>query len=172
MAEREILPPEILNEIREASKKCYSCSKCVSGCPVAGEMDFSPSLMIKLMALGNFDKILVSNAIWVCSSCQNCYSRCPFEINIPQIIDALKEYVYKNRLSRKERATRLFHQIFLSGIRRNGRIHEAAFIAQWKMRSGKWLSDIGLGMKMFIKGKLSIFPERIKGQKEVKGLFK
>lgn len=172
MAEREILPPEIYNEIREAFKKCYSCGRCVSGCPVAGEMDFSPSLMIKSMALGNFDKILASNAIWVCSSCQNCYSRCPFEINIPHIIDLLKEHAHKNRLSKKERATRLFHQVFLSCIRRSGRIHEAAFIAQWKIRSGKWFDDIGLGIRMFLKGKLAIFPEKVKSQKEIRELFK
>ncbi|MDP3789011.1 MAG: 4Fe-4S dicluster domain-containing protein [Candidatus Omnitrophota bacterium] len=172
MAEKEILPSEIYNEIKETFKKCYGCSKCVSGCPVAEEMDYSPSLMIRSMALGNFGKILASNAIWVCSSCQNCYSRCPFEINIPHIIDLLKEYANKNRLSKKEMATRLFHQAFLSCIRRSGRIHEAALIAQWKMRSGKWFSDIGLGMRMFFKGKLSPFPEKVKRQKEIEDLFK
>ncbi len=172
MVERKRLPPEIYNEIREASKKCYSCSKCVSACPVADEMDFSPSLMIKLAALGNFDRILASNAIWVCSSCQNCYSRCPFEINIPLIIDTLKEYAHKNNLSHKERATQLFHEIFLSQIRQFGRIHGASFIGKWKISSGRLFSDLALGVKMFLKGKLPIFPEKINGEKEVKELFK
>ena len=172
MAEREILPPDVYSEIREALKKCYSCNKCVSTCPVASEMDFPPSVMIKSMTIGDFGKILASNAIWVCSSCQNCYSRCPFEINIPHIIDLLKEYAQKNNLSRKERAIRLFHQVFLSCIKQSGRIHEASFIAQWKLCSGRWFSDIGLGINMFFKGKLSIFPEKIRRQKEVKELFK
>lgn len=166
------LPPEILSEIREALKKCYRCNKCVSGCPVAGEMDFPPALIIRSVALGDFSKVVDSNAIWVCSSCQTCYSRCPFQINIPHVIDVLKEYARKNKASQKEKATQLFHEIFLSNVRQFGRIHEASFIGAWKMASGKISSDLGLGMKMFLKGKLSIFPEKIKGQKEIKALFK
>ncbi|OGX18494.1 MAG: hypothetical protein A3K83_05975 [Omnitrophica WOR_2 bacterium RBG_13_44_8b] len=171
MAEKKTLPPEIYDEITETLKKCYSCNKCVSGCPVAAEMDFPPSLMIKSLALGNFDKLLHSSAIWICSSCQTCYSRCPFQINIPQIIDMLKEYAYRNKLSRKEKSIQLFHEIFLSHIKRFGRIHEASFIAKWKIFSGNWVSDIALGIKMFLKGKLGIFPEKIKNKKEVKRLF-
>lgn len=166
------LPPEICNEIREAVKKCYSCNKCISGCPLAFEMGLPPSLIIKWLALGRFEKIVQSNTIWLCSSCQSCFCRCPFEVNIPHIIDMLKEHAYKNRLSPKERATRLFHKIFLSQVKRFGRIHETSLIGKWKIFSGNWFSDIGLGMKMFSKGKLTFFPEKIKNQKEVKSLFK
>lgn len=163
---------EIDNEVREALKKCYACGKCVSGCPVASVMDFPPSVMLRWLALGKIEKIFASSAIWICSSCQTCYSRCPFQINIPHIIDLLKEYAHKNRLSGKERATQLFHRLFLSCVRRYGRIHEAGLIMQWKLRSGKLFSDIGLGLKMFCKGKLTVFPEKVKRQKEVKRLFR
>lgn len=167
-----VLPPEVREEIEKAFKKCYACNKCVSGCPVASDMDYPPSSIVKWLALGDVDRLLTSNSIWVCSSCQNCYSRCPFEINIPHIIDLLKEHASKNRVARQERAIRLFHNVFLLNIRNLGRIHETSLIGIWKMISGKWFSDLGLGMKMFIKGKLKIFPEKIKRQGEVKRLFK
>lgn len=169
---KQMLPPEVQKEIGEALKKCYTCGKCVSSCPVASEMDFPPSLIIKWLALGDIEKLLKSKTIWVCSSCQNCYSRCPFEINIPHIIDLLKEYCYKNGLSKKERAIQLFHKTFLSGIKKSGRIHELALISKWKTSSGKWFSDLSLGMKMFQKRKLPFSPEKIKNQKEVTKLFK
>ena len=168
----KLLPKEIQKEIKEAVKKCYSCSKCTSGCPVAKEMEYPPSLLVKWLATGDIEKILRSKTIWVCSSCQNCYSRCPFEINIPHIIDRMKEYAGKGGLAKKERATRLFHKIFLLNVEQFGRIHELSLIGGWKMLSGKWFSDLAMGAKMFLKGKLSIFPEKIEGRKEVKKLFK
>ena len=168
---KRVLPPEVQKEIEEAIKKCYACRKCTSGCPVAPEMDFPPSVLVRWLALGDIEKIIRSRTIWVCSSCQNCYSRCPFEINIPHIIDLMKEYSNKDKLARKERATRLFHNIFLSNIKSFGRIHELGFIGLWKVFSGKWFSDLSLGMKMFVKGKLPVLPEKIENQKEIRKMF-
>ncbi|MFQ5951896.1 MAG: heterodisulfide reductase subunit C, partial [Candidatus Omnitrophota bacterium] len=102
---------------------------------------------------------------------QNCYSRCPFEINIPHIIDLLKEYADKDKLAKKERPTRLFHKIFLLNIKNFGRIHEVGFIGLWKLFSGKWFSDLLMGMKMFVKGKLPVLPEKTKNQKEIRKMF-
>lgn len=161
-----------LKEIEEAIKKCYGCSRCTSGCPVAFQMDFPPSLIVRYLALGKIEKLLGANTIWLCSGCQTCFSRCPFEINLAHIIDLLKEYAYKNKLNKKERPIQLFHEIFLANVRSFGRIQEASFIAGWKMRSGKLFNDLSLGMQMFLKGKLPIFPKKITGQKEVKDLFK
>ena len=100
------IPPEMQEEIALAIKKCYACSKCTSGCPVASEMDFPPSVIIKWLALGRFDKIISANTIWLCSACQTCCSRCPFEIDIPEIMDLLKEYADEKSLAGKERAIR------------------------------------------------------------------
>lgn len=169
---KKILPPEIYREIETTLKKCYSCNKCISGCPVVQEMDFPPSVLVKWLIFGEIDKVIKSKTIWICSSCYNCYSRCPFEINIPHIIDLLKEYSYKNKLTRKERSIRLFHQTFLSAIKDFGRIHEASLIGKWKIRSGNWFSDLSLGLKMFLKHKLNLFPEKVKHRKEIKKLFK
>jgi len=166
------LPPQLQKEIDEVITKCYACSKCTSGCPVTKHMDFSPSLIVKWLSLGQIDKVLKSKAIWICSSCQTCYSRCPFEINIPHIIDLLKEYASKNGLAYRERPIRLFHNIFLFNIKRFGRIYEIGLIGIWKTFSGKWFSDLGFGAKMFSKGKLPVFPERVKAGKQLKKLFK
>ena len=169
---KEGLPIEVQEEIKLIIKKCYSCSRCTSGCPVASEMDFPPSLIMRWLSLGEYEKILKSKALWVCSSCHTCYGRCPFEINIPHVIDLLKEYSDKNKLTRVERPTRLFHKIFLGNIKGFGRMYETGFIGVWKIFSGKWFSDLPLGFKMFLKKKLPVFPEKIKNLKEVRRLFK
>lgn len=169
---KDKLPLQLQKEINTAIKKCYACAKCTSGCPVASEMDFQPDLMVKWLALGEINRVLKSKAIWVCSTCQTCYSRCPFEVDIPHIIDLLKEYAHKNKLTHCERPTRLFHNIFLLNIKYMGRIYETGLIGLWKAVSGKWFNDLSLGAKMFLKGKLPILPEKIKGRKEVRRLFR
>src|SRR3989338_4937968 len=166
-----MIPVKLKKEIEAIANKCYGCSKCTSGCPVAQEMQYPPSLLARWIALERIDKIIQSNTIWLCSSCQNCSSRCPFQIDIPHLIDLLKEYAQKNKLTRKERSIRLFHEVFLAQVKQLGRIHELSFISKWKMRSGSLFSDMALGFKMFRKGKLSLKPEKIKKIKEVKKLF-
>jgi heterodisulfide reductase subunit C len=162
---------EIEETITEAIKKCYTCGKCTSGCPMAEEMDFPPSLLVKRLSIGDIEKMLRSNTIWLCSSCQMCYSRCPFAVNIPHIIDLMKGYADNENITEKEKATRLFHNLFLSNIKESGRIHELGLIGKWKTLSGKWFTDLKLGKKMFLKGKLSPFPEKIKARDEVKRFF-
>lgn len=171
MDKKKELTAELGQQISETIKKCYGCGRCTSGCPVAKAMDFPPHLIVRWLLAGKIEKILKSKTIWICSSCQVCYSRCPFEIDIPQVIDCLKEYAQANKLTKAEPATRLFHQIFLIQIKLFGRIHEASFIGAWKAFSGNWFSDLGLGAKMFAKGKLSLKPEKIKNPKELKKLF-
>jgi len=166
------LPSELQKEVSQVIKKCYSCSRCISGCPVVSEMGFGPALIVKWLAVGDYDKLLKSKAIWLCSSCQTCLSRCPFDIDIPHIIDLLKEYANREKLAHRERPTRLFHKIFLLNIKYFGRVHETGFIGVWKGLSGKWFNDLGLGFKMLCRGKLPIFPEKIKGTKEIQKLFK
>lgn len=163
----------ILEEtITEAIRKCYTCGKCTSGCPMAEEMDFPPSVLVKRLATGDIKKMLGSGAIWICSSCQTCYSRCPFEVNIPRIIDLMKEYANRENIAEKEKATRLFHNLFLSGIKESGRIHELGLIGRWKALSGKWFIDLALGKKMFLKGKLPLFSKKIKARDEIKRFFR
>ncbi len=166
------IPAELQKEINDIIKKCYSCGKCTCGCPVASDMEFTPRKIVRWLALGEIDKIIKSKAIWVCSSCVTCVSRCPFEVDIPRIIDLLKEYSQNNKLTSSQRPTRLFHQIFLSSIYNHGRVHEASFIGKWKVLSGKLFSDLGLGFKMAKAQKLSLKPEKIKNLKQLKSLKK
>lgn len=166
------LPKEIRQELEEALKKCYSCNKCTSGCPVATEMEYPPSILAKAFLLGEEEELLKSKTLWLCTTCQNCYSRCPFEVNIPEVIDLLKEYVHEHKLTKQENATRLFHEKFLANVKRWGRINELPFIGEWKLFSGNLMNDLALGWQMFSKGKLPLALDTIKHKKEVRKMFK
>ena len=75
---------------------CNQCGKCSAGCPVAFAMDLLPSQVIRLVQLGS-EEALEANAIWYCASCQTCLSRCPRGVDLPRIMEALRQTVLRDQ---------------------------------------------------------------------------
>ena len=69
---------------------CNQCGKCSAGCPVAFSMDLLPSQVIRLAQLG-IDDVLDSQTIWTCAACLTCIARCPKGVDLPRIMEALRE---------------------------------------------------------------------------------
>ena len=70
---------------------CYQCGLCSGSCPVRFAMDLSHTQVIRLVQVGNIEKIFESNTFWICSTCFACHARCPREINITRIMEALRQ---------------------------------------------------------------------------------
>ncbi len=70
---------------------CYQCGKCSAGCPMAAHMDILPNQVIRMAQLGMKEQLLAARSIWICVSCLTCNSRCPKDINIAEIFEALRE---------------------------------------------------------------------------------
>ena len=70
---------------------CYQCGSCNGGCPVGKLVySFNPRQIIGMTLLGLRDKVLSSNAIWLCASCYTCQERCPMEIEIADLLLAIR----------------------------------------------------------------------------------
>src|SRR4030042_4933772 len=69
--------------------RCYQCRKCPSGCPVAKLTQSPPAEIVRRLQLGAGDELLGSDLVWLCLSCETCYARCPMEINVAAVMDAL-----------------------------------------------------------------------------------
>ena len=69
---------------------CYQCMKCSCGCPVTFAMDYLPNQIIHMIRIGLKDEVLKCASIWVCTSCETCTTRCPNDIDIAKIMDAMK----------------------------------------------------------------------------------
>jgi len=156
--------------------ECYQCGKCTAGCPVAEHMDLRPSVIMRMLQSGDDvaeEEILRSLSIWLCLTCETCYSRCPMELDIPKIMDYLRVRSYtEGKVHRDARDIVTFHKSFLNTIESNGRLHEMGLVIDYKLHSGNLFQDVMLAPEMFGKGKLSIFPERIKDRKGLSRLFK
>ncbi|MGD9130071.1 MAG: 4Fe-4S dicluster domain-containing protein [Candidatus Bathyarchaeota archaeon] len=75
----------------ETLTSCYQCGTCASSCPVARlDSSFNPREIIKLSLLGEKEEVLSGDAIWLCCSCFNCQERCPQNVEIADLIYALR----------------------------------------------------------------------------------
>ncbi len=90
------LDPDFKSEISkepggEHLKRCFSCGTCTAGCPVRDITEkYNPRKIIRMAILGLRDEVLSSDFIWLCSSCYSCYERCPQDVRIPELMNAIK----------------------------------------------------------------------------------
>ncbi len=69
---------------------CNQCGKCSAGCPVAFSMDVLPSQVIRMGQLG-IEDVLETQTIWTCAACLTCISRCPKGIDLPRVMEAMRQ---------------------------------------------------------------------------------
>jgi len=69
---------------------CNQCGKCSAGCPVVAAMDLLPSQVIRMAQLG-MEEVLESKTIWICASCLTCVARCPKGVDLPRLMEALRQ---------------------------------------------------------------------------------
>ena len=154
---------------------CYQCGKCSAGCVLAEEMDFPPSYLVHLLqtkTTANDHRALSSNAIWICLNCENCIARCPKEVDIPAMMDYLREQArLKGFINRQAQPIVAFHRSFLQSVKQTGRLYEIGLIAGFKARTFRLLQDVKLAPVMLLKGKLNLLPESIKDKRKIKKIF-
>ncbi len=152
-------------------RRCYYCLRCTAGCPAAYAMEYPPAQLLKMVQLGQAEPLLRSAGLWLCIGCETCGTRCPNDIHAGAVIDALRQMAVARGVAPGERRVFKLHQAFLDSIRVWGRLHELTMLMQYKVTSFDLLSDLDMGLDMFVKGKIHPLPKRIAGIRQVRQLF-
>ncbi len=168
--------PAELIDLKELNiSSCYQCEKCTNGCPLTFAMDIMPHQVIHGLQLGLIDEIANSDTIWVCASCETCTTRCPNEIDIAHVMDKLRQLSIVKGVKPAHKQAPVFHETFLSSVRRFGRMHELTMAVEYSLKSDgiKGLrKQMGLGLEMLRRGKMKIIPGRWRAGKEVDDIFR
>ena len=166
---------DFVNRVNTLSEQtiqlCYHCHKCTSGCPVADEMAYGPDRVLRMVQFGEKDRLLTSHDIWVCASCETCGTRCPNEIDIARVMDALRQMALAEGAAIAEPDAIKFHRLFLSLLQRTGRMHEATLLSLYLLWTGGIFGYIGTAASMFAKRKVPLIPQPVKARREIRRIF-
>ena len=149
---------------------CYQCGNCTAGCPLSFAFDIPVHQIMRLVQMGQKQKVLRSHAIWLCATCETCTTRCPCEIDVAQLMDTLRIMARREGLV-SEQGIRRFYDAFLDSVRSHGRLYEVGLLMRFNLQSGKPFADAELGPKLLGKGKLHFLPKNIRGAGAVKQIF-
>ena len=152
------LAKAVLSESGQNVNLCYQCRKCAAGCPISYAMDYKPAQLIHAIRLGMDDLVFKSKTMWLCASCETCTTRCPQEVDVAKVMDAVKIIAFRRGVKPAIPQVASFYKAALANIKKCGRMFELAMIIGLKLRTFDFFKDAGLGVKMFLKGKLKIIP--------------
>jgi heterodisulfide reductase subunit C len=118
------LDPGFRNEIvaepgGERFMRCFSCGTCVAGCPVAGMTErYNPRRIVRMALLGMRHAVLSSEMVWLCATCYTCYERCPQDVHIPELMNAIRNIAVREGYIPKA------FQLQAELLRDHGRLYE------------------------------------------------
>jgi len=152
------------------SQRCYQCGKCSAGCPVRVFMKVSPNKVVRFVQLGFDEEALRSETVWLCAGCLTCSTRCPQNFDLAKFMDALKEIAIRRGIVSREDILK-FHRAFLKQVEANGKAFEFGLIRDYKLSTFNLFQDLDIAPEMFFKGKIKLFPHRIKSREKIKKIF-
>ena len=161
------------------TENCYQCGKCTAGCPMALHMDVVPNQLVRLVQLGELERALRAESIWLCVSCQTCSSRCPQSFDCAGLMDKLRQSaIERAKASPSQLRTQIFQKAFLQNIRRNGRLNELELVGMFKtqafvkdMNIPFLFKDALLAPKLKRRGKFHLFGEKVRDRSVVERIF-
>jgi heterodisulfide reductase subunit C len=133
-------------------------------------MDHPPAQLIHAIRLGLDDIVFHSKTMWLCASCETCTTRCPQEIDIAAVMDAVK--IIGLRKGKKPAIPRVatFDKVMVDHIKNFGRMFELGMIMNLKLKTREFMKDKDLGITMLKKGKLKLMP-RFKGARTARKIY-
>jgi len=175
----DVITPKPITELRswvetlsgQKVARCYQCGKCTAGCPVAYVMDPTPRQVMRALQLGLEDELLRSSTMWICFYCMTCAARCPREIDITKVMEALRLVSAQRKATPAQKDFKLFHNLFISNLNRFGRIYELGLGLTYNLLGKHPLSKAELIPGMLARGKLSFIPHRVKNTDRIRDIF-
>jgi heterodisulfide reductase subunit C len=137
-------------------------------------MDYTPRRIIAMVREGFRDEVLNSLTIWLCASCYSCTAECPREIKITDVMYALKQEAISKGVYPKRFPIPVLAQEFFRGVERTGRNSEGPLMVKFFLKTNPlgMLKNAPMAMRLWFKGRLSLFEEGMKNKGVVAKLLR
>jgi L-lactate utilization protein LutB len=186
MVVAQVSPPEVTDAgarfLAEVTSKtagisrlemCIQCGSCGGSCPSASAMDHTPRAIFALIRAGKRDEVLHSNTPWMCLSCYHCVVRCPQEIEITDVMYAIKTIAEKEHAFPSSVGPD-FGGVFIGQAKRFGRSWDLGLTARHYLRHFPLrlpgMTPMAFGL--FRHGRIGILPTRIRQRKQLHAILK
>jgi quinone-modifying oxidoreductase subunit QmoC len=152
---------------------CIQCGTCSATCPLSHYMDFTPRKIIAMTREGFKEEVLNSLTIWLCASCYSCYVECPRQIHITDIMYALKREAMQMGYYPKRLPIPVLAHEFYKRVLKNGRNTESRILISLYLHTNPFaiLKETILGLKLFIRGRLTFAKESIKRRDQLRAIL-
>jgi quinone-modifying oxidoreductase subunit QmoC len=131
-------------ELGDWVKMCMQCGLCSGSCPTHFQAGWEhpPQEIFMMIRAGKRDEVLKSNSMWMCTSCYNCYVRCPRKVPVTHVMHGIAEYAYRIGQSPKNQPSQHLSKTFWDNCTKNGRVNEVKLTQTLYFKDG-----IGSGIK-------------------------
>ncbi len=152
---------------------CIQCGTCSAACPVSHYMDYTPRKIIQMVREGFKTEVLNSSTVWLCASCYACTVECPKGIKITDVMYALKREAISGGYHHKNFPASVLASNFFSQVLNNGRNSEGPLLLKMYLKTNPIMlfKNMKLGIKLWLRGRISMKTERIKDKKALKKLL-
>jgi len=143
--------------------RCYQCGNCSAGCPTAGKGDLLPHQIFRLLQLDS-DEPLRAQQPWLCVGCQTCATRCPQELDLSRVMDAVRaEAVRRGTVPEAARRVMVFNQIFVQQVLNRGRLSEVELGAMYNLKAWVPFQNLLNLPGLMKRGKIKIGGKTVRG---------
>ncbi len=153
----------------EKIKECIQCGTCSASCPTSYAMDYTPREIIAALRAGLLERVLRSNTIWLCASCYSCTVRCPSGIKLTDMMYELKRLAIDYGFAQKDAKAPIIAKLFVDMVNKNGRTAEIPLVSKFMLKTDPIgaVKMLPRAAKMFMLGRMTFTPHKIKGTAEL-----
>jgi heterodisulfide reductase subunit C len=157
----------------ESLHACIQCGTCSGTCPLSVYMDYTPRRIIAMTRAGFKDEVLRSDTIWLCASCYSCTVECPKQIKITDVMYALKQKAIEEKVYAKRFTIPVLAREFYAGVKKRGRNTESWLMTNVMLKTNPFdlFRQSGLGLALFIRGRMGIRAESIRKTGELRKIL-
>lgn len=132
-----------------------------------------PHRVLRLVQLGLQERVLQSQAIWLCAGCNTCTSRCPRNVDLARVMDCLRGLAKRDGILLEGRArdVAIFYDCFLNTVKDNGKLYELGMMLNYNLKTRQIFKNADTGLAMFTKNKVKLLPARTQNHRDIGLIF-